>query len=181
MGTPRAGPSGYRIGVARMLNTAPFEVIDDDEGSVAVGWASDSVIYAMVDGSLSATLGSRYAEHVQGMVRGLKGVHYFADAALMTRYDLLARSAFVRMALANRRCFDAFTFLTWPDAVSPAAHAFAGALGENVTMCTMLADFEGRLLRAAPFARQRINPATFERFESAFKMSIEIAPKRRTR
>jgi len=45
----------------------------------------------------------------------------------------------------------------------------------------VLADFEGRLLRAAPLARQRINPANWERFESAFQASIEIAPKRRTR
>ncbi|HEX5098596.1 MAG TPA: hypothetical protein VFV94_03820 [Polyangiaceae bacterium] len=159
----------------------PFEVLEDDEGSVAVGWAGTSVIYAMVDGSLTAELGARYAEHVQEMVRGVTGIQFFADAALMTRYDLLARSAFVRMALANRRSFDAFTFLTWPDAVSTAAKAFAGALGENVTMCTVLADFEGRLLRAAPLARQRINPANWERFESAFHASIEIAPKRRTR
>jgi hypothetical protein len=180
MGSLR-GLVGLRIGVAGMLNSAPFEVIQEDAGSVAVGWASESVIYAMVDGALSATLGTRYAEHVQGMVRGRKGVHYFADAALMTAYDLLARSAFVRMALANRRCFDAFTFLTWPDGVSPAAKAFATALGENVTMCSLLADFEGRLLRAAPLARQRINPASWERFESAFRTSIEIAPKRRTR
>ena len=164
-----------------MLNSAPFEVLEDDEGSVAVGWAGDSVIYAMVDGGLTAKLGARYAEHVQELVRGKTGIQYFADGALMTRYDLLARSAFVRMALANRRSFDAFTFLTWPDGVSPAAKAFAGALGDNVTMCAVLADFEGRLLRAAPLARQRINPANWERFESAFKASIEIAPKRRTR
>jgi len=164
-----------------MLKSAPFEILEDEEGSIAVGWASDSVIYAMVDGSLSARLGTRYAEHLQVMVHGSSVVHYFADTALMTRYDLLARSAFVRMALANRRCFDGFTFLTWPDGVSPAAKAFAAALGENVTMCTVLADFEGRLLRAAPLARQRINPANWERFESAFQASIEIAPKRRTR
>ena len=164
-----------------MHHSVPFEVLEDDEGSVAVGWAGTSVIYAMVDGGLTAKLGGRYASHVEEMVRGKTGIQYFADAAMMTRYDLLARSAFVRMGLANRRCFDAFTFLTWPDAVSPAAKAFAGALGENVTMCTVLADFEGRLLRMAPLARQRINPANWERFESAFQASIEIAPKRRTR
>lgn len=164
-----------------MLKTAPFELLDDEEGTIAVGWASDSVIYAMVDGSLSATLGARYADHLQAMVRGTTGIQYYSDSALMTRYDLLARSAFVRMALANRRCFDGFTFLTWPDGVSNAAKAFAAALGENVTICTLLADFEGRLLRAAPLARQRINPANWERFESAFRTSIEIAPKRRTR
>jgi hypothetical protein len=152
-----------------MLKSVPFELLDDEEGSVAVGWAGDSVIYAMVEGGLSASLGVRFADHVASLVRGLTGVHYFADAALMNRYDLLARSAFVRMALANRRCFASFTLLTWPDGVSPAARAFADALGHDVVMCSLLSDFERRLLRAAPLARQRLSPASWERFESAFR------------
>lgn len=152
-----------------MLKSVPFELLDDEEGSIAVGWAGESVIYAMVEGGLSATLGAQFADHVASLVRGMTGVHYFADAALMNRYDLLARSAFVRMALANRRCFESFTLLTWPDGGSPAARAFADALGHNVVMCTLLADFERRLLRAAPLARQRLSPASWERFESAFR------------
>ncbi len=168
-----------------MLKSVPFELLDDDDGSIAVGWAGDSVIYAMVEGGLSAPLGSRYAEHVSSLVRGLTGIHYFADLALMTRYDLLARSAFVRMALANRRCFESFTFLTWTEGVSPAARAFSDALGENVTMCTLLGDFERRLLRAAPLARQRLSPANWERFESATggldDPYLGVAPRRRSR
>ena len=150
-----------------MLKSAPFELLDDEEGSVAVGWAGDGVIYAMVEGGLTAELGAKYAEHVQSLVRGRTRVHYFADFALMTRYDLLARSAFVRMALANRRCFASFTFLTWPEGVSSAARALSEALGQNVVMCTLLADFERRLLREAPLARQRLSPASWERFETA--------------
>jgi len=152
-----------------MLKSAPFDLLDDEEGSIAVGWAGDGVIYAMVEGGLTAKLGARYAEHVLALVRGSTGVHYFADLALMTRYDLLARSAFVRMGLANRRCFESFTLLTWPEGVSPAARSFSDALGENVTLCTQLADFERRLLRAAPLARQLLTPASWERFETAFR------------
>jgi hypothetical protein len=152
-----------------MLNTVPFELLEDDEGSVSIGWAGERVVYAMVEGGLSAEIGARFASHVQLLVSGATGVHYFADAAFMTRYDLLARSAFVRMALANRGCFESFTFLTWPEGVSPAARAFADALGGNVTLSTTLADFERRLLRAAPLARQRLNPANWERFESALR------------
>lgn len=168
-----------------MQKSVPFELLDDEDGSVAVGWAGDSVIYAMVEGGLSAPLGARYAEHVSSLVQGLAGVQYFADLALMTSYDLLARSAFVRMALANRRCFESFTFLTWQEGVSPAARAFAEALGDNVTMCTVLGDFERRLLRAAPLARQRLNPQSWERFESATggipEPRLKVSTRRRSR
>lgn len=168
-----------------MQKSVPFELLDDEEGSIAVGWAGDSVIYAMVEGGLSASLGARYAEHVGSLVRGLTGIYYFADLALMSRYDLLARSAFVRMALANRRCFESFTFLTWPEGVSPAARAFSDALGGDVTMCTQLGDFERRLLRAAPLARQRLSPASWERFESATggipEVPLNVATRRRSR
>jgi hypothetical protein len=149
-----------------MYKTVPFELLDDEEGAITVGWAGESVVYAMVEGGLSAGLGSRYANHVQSLVKGFSGVHYFSDAALMSRYDLLARSAFVRMALAQRKSFASFTFLTWSDGVSSTARAFADAIGPDVTLCTSLAEFERRLLREAPLARQRMNPATWERFES---------------
>jgi hypothetical protein len=149
-----------------MYKSIPFELLDDEEGAITVGWAGESVVYAMVEGGLSAGLGSRYASHVQSLVKGLSGVHYFSDAALMSRYDLLARSAFVRMALAQRKSFASFTFLTWSDGVSSTARAFADAIGPDVTLCTTLAEFERRLLREAPLARQRMNPASWERFES---------------
>ncbi|HEV8548038.1 MAG TPA: hypothetical protein VGQ57_03400 [Polyangiaceae bacterium] len=152
-----------------MFKAVPFELIDDEEGSVTVGWAGDTSLYALVEGGLSAKLGGRLAHRVQELVQGLSGVHYFGDSALMSRYDLLARSSFVRMALANRRAFASFTFLIWPDGVSSAAQAFADALGDNVALCTTLAEFERRLLREAPLARQRLNPASWERFESTFR------------
>ncbi len=140
-----------------------FERMRDHEGSAFVGWAGDSVVYARIEGGLSAELGARFAAQVEKLVAGVSGVHYFADSSRMTRYDLLARSAFVRVVLANRRRFQAFTFLIWPDEVSPAARAFASALGGNVELCQDLGEFEQRLVRRAPLARYRIEPNAPER------------------
>lgn len=151
----------------RTMKPLPFEKLHDAEGSVMLGWAGDCVAYARVDGGLSAALGARLASQVQTLVGGFSGVHYFCDAANLTRYDLLARSAFVRMALANRRCFASFSLLIWPVAVSPAANAFTAALGESVTLFHDSSDFERRLLELAPLARHRIEPVNAGRFESA--------------
>ena len=149
-----------------MMKPLKFETLHDDEGTALIGWAGVSVIFARVEGGLSAALGVRFAGHLQGMLANVSGVHYFADASGLTRYDLLARSAFVRTALANRRRFASFTFLIWPAAVSPAARAFTAALGDNVELYQDASDFERRLLRLAPLALHRIDPASAERFES---------------
>jgi hypothetical protein len=148
------------------MKPLPFETMHDAEGSVTLGWAGDSVIYAFMDGGLSADLGGRFARELQTMVANFSGVHYFADASNLTRYDLLARSAFVRVALANRRRFASFTLFVWPQVVSPGARALTAALGENVTLCHEASDFEQRLHELAPLARYRIDPAHNERFES---------------
>jgi hypothetical protein len=150
-----------------MMKPLPFATLRDNEGAVTLGWAGDTVIYSLVKGGLSAELGARFANEIQILITGLTGIHYFSDAAALTRYDLLARSAFVRMALANRKRFESFTILTWPSEVTPAVQSFTAALGDNVTLCQHAADFERRLHESAPLARYRINPANGERFESA--------------
>lgn len=149
-----------------MMKPLTFERMRDDEGSALVGWAGDSVVYARAEGGLSADLGSRFAAQVEKLVVGVSGVHYFADSSRLTRYDLLARSAFVRVVLANRRRFESFTFLIWPDEVSPAARAFASAIGGNVELCQELGEFEQRLLRHAPLARYRIEPNAADRVDT---------------
>jgi hypothetical protein len=149
------------------MKPLPFETLHDAEGSVTLGWAGDSVLYAYATGGLSAEVGVRLATQIQTLVSGFSGVHYFCNAVNVTRYDLLARSAFVRMALANRRRFASFALLVWPAAVSPAMNAFTEALGENVKLFRDASDFERCLLELAPFARHRIEPVHVERLESA--------------
>jgi hypothetical protein len=149
-----------------MMKAVPFETLKDAEGSVSLGWAGYSVAYAVVVGGFSAALGVRFANQLETLVSTETNVHYFADLSQMVRYDLLARSAFVRMVLANRRRFDSFTLLTWSEGMSRAAQTFAEALGGTVTLCTEVEEFERRLLVEAPLARQRLNPAVWQRFES---------------
>lgn len=144
-----------------MFKPLPFDTLRDAEGSVVVGWVGDSVIHARVEGGLSAELGARYAAHIPKLLGTQIGVHYFADVSGMTRYDLLARSAFVRMALAHRRAFESFTFLLWPAGLSPVARAFGDALGGTAELCTDVEDYERRLVRVAPLARYRLDPATW--------------------
>jgi hypothetical protein len=133
----------------------------DAEGSVVIGWAGDHVLHARVQGGLSAELGARYAAHIPKLLATQTGVHYFADVTAMTRYDLLARSAFVRMALSHRRAFESFTFFLWPAGLTPVARAFAEVLGASAELCTDLEDFERRLARVAPLARYRLDPASW--------------------
>lgn len=154
-----------------MMKPLPFATLHDTEGSATLGWAGDSVIFAVMDGGLSAALGARFASEIQSLMGGFNDVHYFCDFANLTRYDLLARSAFVRMALANRRRFASFTLLSWSVEISPAASAVSAALGENVTIFHEAAEFERRLHELAPLARYRIDPLSAERFESTLRQT----------
>lgn len=153
------------------MKPLPFETLRDADGLAIVGWAGASVIHSRIEGAMSAELGARFAAHVQRLVGNGAGVHYFADVSGLTRYDLLARSAFVRMALANRRRFQSFTFLAWAGGISSTARAFAEALGENTEIVLDSEDFERRLLRVAPLARHRLDPASRQGLGSAPRAS----------
>lgn len=150
--------AGYprRPALGRMMKPLSFETASDREGSSHLGWAGDSVLYARFQGGLSAELGARVAVQLQSLISSASAVHYFCDASRLTRYDLLARSAFVRVALANRRRFASFTFLLFGETVSSAARTFAAGLGDGVEFFVDVSEFERKLLRLAPLARHRI-------------------------
>jgi hypothetical protein len=154
-----------------MFKPLPFDTLRDTAGHVTVGWAGDSVIHSRVEGGMSAELGKRYAAHVQRLVDSSTQIHYFSDVSALTSYDLLARSAFVRMALAQRRRFASFTFLLWPIGVTDATRSFAAALGGDTELCLDAAAFERRLMRVAPLAKHRLDPATWERAETHLRSS----------
>ena len=164
MGCRPSGPA--ELPGTPMFKPLPFETLRDREGSVVVGWAGASVIHARVEGVMSAELGAQFAAHLQTLVANGNGIHYFADVSALTSYDLLARSAFVRMALANRRRFASFTFLAWAAGVSQVARAFAAAIGDNVELCLEQSEFDRRLMQVAPLARHRIDPPSGQRSET---------------
>ncbi len=129
----------------------------DREGSVAVGWVAQGVLYARFAGGLSADLGVKFATRLQAFVEEVPSLRYFADAGALKHYDLLARSAFVRVVLANRRKFAAIVLLTWAEGISPTSTAFASVIGEPIDIVTNQIEFETRLLRVAPLARQKVD------------------------
>lgn len=141
----------------------PFEVFGDDQGLVTVGWVGDGVLYARFVEGLSSNVGAAFARQLQSFVSQTPSLQYFADASALTHYDLLARSAFVRVVMANRRQFTTITILTWAEGVSSASRAFATVIGEAVNVLVDSKEFESRLLRAAPLAKQKIDPKKWSR------------------
>jgi hypothetical protein len=69
---------------------------------------------------------------------------------LLTRYDLLARSAFVRVVLSSRRKFVSMTVLTWAEGISRVMRSLIETLGEPIEVLTDYHAFETRLLRDVP-------------------------------
>ncbi|HEX3852887.1 MAG TPA: hypothetical protein VHW01_18115 [Polyangiaceae bacterium] len=140
-----------------------FEVLSDDEGSVTLGWVAEDVFYTRFTGGLSATIGMAHAARLRDLLAGVSSLSYFADSSALSHYELLARSAFARLILENRRKFSELVMLTWSVGVSHAGSAFATAVGDPITLLTDARDFEQRLVAAAPLAKQRLDPRMWEK------------------
>lgn len=125
----------------------------DESGFVSVGWIANRVLYARFSGGLSAEVGNACVQFVRGLLDDVESLSYFIDSRKLTHYDLLARSAFVRLVLANRKKFTSLAILIWPAGKSPATAAFNAALGEPTEILTDPVDFDRRLRAAAPFSR----------------------------
>ena len=82
-----------------------METLTSPEGSVSVGWVGDGVLHARFVGELYSSLGAAYAVRLERFLGEVKEVRYFVDAASLKTYDLLARSAIVRVMLASRSRF----------------------------------------------------------------------------
>ena len=137
-----------------MSYSAPLEMLADAAGSVTFGWADEGVYYARFSRCLSAKLGEAFAARLRAAAQRPGGIKYFADGRALESYDLLARSAFVRVVTENRRKFEQLYMLTWADGeVSP---AFVNALGEPLLVTKDAIDFETRLMGQAPRARAKL-------------------------
>jgi len=80
-----------------MSYSAPLEMLADAAGSVTFGWADEGVYYARFSRCLSARLGEAFAGRLRAAVQAAPNVKYFADGRALESYDLMARSAFVRV------------------------------------------------------------------------------------
>jgi len=143
--------------MSRDSHQPALEVLKDEQGSVALGWVGPDVFYARFERGLSAKVGMAHVARLEEILRRVPSLKYFSDSSALTEYDLLARSAFVRLVLENRRKFSALVMLTWSAGVTPAAQAFAAAVGSPVVILADAVEFDKLLLQAAPFARHRLS------------------------
>ncbi|HKY36297.1 MAG TPA: hypothetical protein VJN18_10185 [Polyangiaceae bacterium] len=137
-----------------MSHSAPLELITDVAGAVTFGWIDDGVYYARFSRSLSAKLGEAFAARLRVVIQPCSTLRYFGDARALESYDLLARNAFVRVVVEQRRKFESLTFLTW--AGIDASPALIETLGDDVLVTKDPIDFEARLMAHAPSARQKL-------------------------
>jgi hypothetical protein len=144
-----------------MTSQSPLQVLADKDGSVAVGWVGEGVVYTRFVAGLSASLGATYSTHLQALLSSVPCVRYFADISALKQYDLLARSAFVRVVHANRRRLSSMLVHTRPEGLGLAARTFTASLGNSVELVGDWHEFETQLLGAAPRARERIDPRTW--------------------
>jgi len=140
-----------------MSHSAPLELITDLAGSVTFGWVEDQVYYARFSRSLSARVGQAFAARLRHIAESSRPFAYFGDARALESYDLLARSAFVRVVAEQRHKFESLTLLTWAGTDdSPAFISALGASSGRVLVTKDSIDFEARLMSIAPRARQKL-------------------------
>jgi hypothetical protein len=150
-------------GTVAMAQLIDLEVLTDEGGSVVLGWLASNVLYVRFTGRLSAELGEAYVARLQTLLANMQSVRYFSDASALHSYDLLARSAFVRFVFANRSVLSSMVMLTWSEALAPSPPTVAATLGNGIDVLTDAKEFEARLLQAAPLARQKLDPKTWQR------------------
>ncbi|MGC4093749.1 MAG: hypothetical protein QM756_38780 [Polyangiaceae bacterium] len=133
-----------------------LESLADDQGTVTIGCVGNGVLYAGYEGMLSARLGEQVAEQVERFASASASLQFFVDASALTQYDMVARSAFVRVVLAHRRRFAALLMLNWTSTISPAGRALVTLLGEPSEIVSDPDEFQHRIAQAAPHARQML-------------------------
>jgi hypothetical protein len=152
-----------------MSYSAPLELLTDATGSVTFGWMDEGVYYARFSHSLSARLGEAFAARLRSAVQSSSGpIKYYADGAALESYDLLARSAFVRVVTEHRRRFESITVLAWSG--GEIDRALVSALGELMVVTKDSIDFEAGLFATVPRARYKLGAKTDSRNRSRWPL-----------
>ena len=151
-----------------MPHSAPLELLADASGSVTFGWADEGVFYARFSRCLSARLGEIFASRLRVAALSCSSLKYFADARDLESYDLLARSAFVRVVNEHRRKFEQLNVLWWNG--SDVSASVLQALGQPQLVTKDAIDFEARLMACAPRARAKLGAKSAPRYSSRWPL-----------
>jgi hypothetical protein len=135
-----------------------MKLVRDEEGSAAFGWVGPYVYFARFAGKLSAELSATHVAHLQAAVESTPTIRYFSDSSELTRHDLLARSAFIRLLLRHRKKFSELVFLNWAGNTVLSSELLTTAVGEPLVVLDDRGEFERRLILAAPQAADMVRP-----------------------
>lgn len=139
-----------------MNDSKSFETLRDNAGIVELGWVAPRVFLAQFEGGLSATLCKAFVRRLEAAVRGGQEIEYFGDGSGVIQYDLEARTALVRVLTDYRCCFSSITVLVWKGELSEQEASVAATVTEPMRLLTDAAEFQRRVLSAAPNARDRL-------------------------
>jgi hypothetical protein len=151
-----------------MSYSAPLELLTDASGSVTFGWMEQGVYYARFSHCLSARLGEAFAARLRSAVQGSAPIKYYGDGRALESYDLLARSAFVRVVSEHRRRFESITLLAWSG--GEVSDVLVRTLGQPTIVTSDAIDFESRLFASAPRARYKLGAKTDSRARSRWPL-----------
>jgi hypothetical protein len=151
-----------------MSYSAPLELLTDALGSVTFGWMDEGVYYARFSHCLSARLGEAFAARLRSAVQGSAPIKYYGDARALESYDLLARSAFVRVVSEHRRRFESITLLAWSG--GEVSDVLVRTLGQPTIVTSDAIDFETSLFATAPRARYKLGAKTDTRARSRWPL-----------
>ena len=138
-----------------MSYSAPLELLTDAAGSVTFGWADEGIYYARFTRSLSARLGEALANRLCASLPATGTIECFADGRALESYDLMARSAFMRVLTEHRHRFELISVLAWAGAEMNSA--YLDTLGQAIVVTRDAVEFETRLLTVAPRARAKLS------------------------
>ena len=141
-----------------MSYSAPLELLTDASGSITFGWMEEGVYYARFSHCLSARLGEAFAARLRAAVLSSAAVKYYGDGRALESYDLLARSAFVRVVNEHRRRFASITVLSWDG--GEVCDVLVSALGQPTIVTKDPIDFETSLFATSPRARTKLGAKT---------------------
>jgi hypothetical protein len=155
----------------RQNNDGDFESLRDSEGSVMLGWIAKGVYYVRLVDGVSADLGMEHVRRLERELQTVPTLFYFTDVSSLRRYDMLARSAFLRLILQHRQKFSSLVALVGLGSASAATDALAAALGQVINLVHDPKKFDQLLVAVAPLARLLLDPRTAPQLLSALRRS----------
>jgi hypothetical protein len=130
----------------------------DSDGTITLGWIAESVLWARFSGHLSGSLSEQYVAELERRLVGARRIRFFVDASALSSFDLLGRTAALRVLLTNRQRLASVCMLNWRGGTSPLGHSIASAMGGSMQAVTQRPIFEALLQQQAPLAGLRIQP-----------------------